>query len=98
MRDRAGDLSAKITQIKVGAGRRMTLALHHGDYPRRTDVEAEGCSYFRGHLDGGPYRLAIEEIGRGSLGDKLPPVEYRLFDIGGQFEVICEKLIVGRVW
>ena len=87
-----------VLEYGISHGRRMVLALHHGAYPRRTDVLATGCSYFRGKLEGGPYRLALVELSRDPLGGKRAPIEYRLFDQDGQFELICDDLTVGPVW
>ncbi len=87
-----------VLEYGISHGRRMVLALHHGDYPHRTDVEAKGSSYFRGKLEGGPYRLALEELSRDPLGGKRAPIEYRLFDRDGEFELICDDLAIGRVW
>ena len=87
-----------VLEYGISHGRRMRLAFHHGDYPRRTDVVARGCTHFRGRLEGGPYRLALEQRPRDSLDGKESPPEYRLYDQGGELELICDELVVDRVW
>jgi hypothetical protein len=87
-----------VAEYSITHDRMMRLGFHHGDLPRRAEVDTIGCSYFRGRLEGGPYRLAIEQRPRDSFGGKRSPHEYRLYDLGGELEIICDELIVGRVW
>ena len=87
-----------MVEYGISHGRVMQLAFHHGDLPRRIEVYARGCHYFRGQLEGGPYRLAIEQRARNSFEGKRTPYEYRLYDVGSEWEVICDELVVGRVW
>lgn len=44
----------------------LSIALHHGDFPRHEEVICGGTSYFCGELAGGPYALTLIETPRGS--------------------------------
>lgn len=88
-----------VIEYGISHGRVMQLAFHHGDIPRRTEVFARGCHYFRGQLERPlPYNLAIERRARDSFEGKRTPFEYRLYDVGSELELICDELVVGRVW
>jgi hypothetical protein len=66
----------------------MRIALHQGDFPRHHELVCGGVSFFRGPLQGGPYRLRIE-IAPGQSGP------HTLRDDAGQFEVVCSSIDVG---
>ncbi len=82
----------------ISHGRRMTLALHQGHYPRRFEVEAAGCRVFRGQLEGGPYRLTLETVPLSIRESQSPVQEERLHSADGSFELICDSFKVVREW
>ncbi len=92
------ELHVWVLSYGISHGRRMTLALHRGDYPRRFEVEASGCRRFRGELEGGPYRLTLETVPLTIPESPTPVLEQRLHDEGGSFELVCDAFSLVRRW
>lgn len=74
----------------------MVIAVHRGDLPERVELRARGCRYWRGPLQGGPYRLAMERTAMKSA--KREWTEIRLYDRDGAFELVCESVDIAAYW
>lgn len=78
-----------VVSYTISMGRNMWLAIHGGEFVDRIEVLAKFCRYWRGPLEGGPWRLALEVLKPSSEDWER---ELRLFDRDGGFELICGSL------
>lgn len=65
----------------------MRLAIHKGDYPRSTELLCTGCIYFCGNVQGGPYRLQLNE---------LPDGLVEIIGDDGELRIQCESIRLGK--
>jgi len=79
-----------VLAYSISHGRRMELALHHGNFPSYKGVLCVGVTYFCGSLEGGPYRLRIEE--RSAEGEPIG-----ILSDDGRFVVKCDKVSLGKI-
>ena len=93
------EISVHVWLVRYGIsmGRNALIALHEGDFSARLEVTANWCRYWRGPLEGGPYRLRLERIEGAMRDDVQAQSEVRLYDSDGAFELICQTLEVTSV-
>lgn len=82
-----------VVDYTISMGRIMRLVVHEGVFARHVEVIAWWCTYWRGPLEGGPWRLALEVI---RDGPEPSDREVRLFDRDGGFELFCGSVKLGR--